>query len=76
MNAVNDTVNDTVSAGLHHRPEIAAQLIESAVSRLGTRREVADRLGVSTEYLRLLSSRKRRMSYALQFTLEQLATRA
>lgn len=65
-----------IDARAQHAPASAPGLIASAVAVAGTQAEVAARCGVSAEYLRLLASGQRTMSYSLQVTLEQIARSA
>lgn len=64
-----------IDARLYHseRPALAASLVEQCRTRLGSMDVVAERCGVTPQYLRMLCSHKRQPSYAMQVTLEQLA---
>jgi len=59
-------------AVLHHTPDAAPGLIEQAVVAVGTKAELARRLGITTEQLRLLSNGTHQLKYSLQYTIEKI----
>lgn len=64
----------SIDARKYHYPANAPHLVAKAISLVGSQIELAARLGVSTRYLQLLFRDERTMSYALQVTLEVLAS--
>ena len=60
------------NASLHHDPHAAPELIERATAAVGSRGELAKRLGLTTEQLRLLCKGTHRLKYSVQFTLEKI----
>jgi len=66
--------NPRIDARLFHseRPTLAAALIEQGRTQLGSLDAVAERCGVSPQYLRMLLNHQRKPSYAMQVCLEQL----
>ncbi len=60
------------NAALHHDPDAAPALIERATAAVGSRVELAKRLGLTTEQLRLLCKGTYRLKYSVQFTLEKI----
>lgn len=66
-----------IDAERYHKPEIARDLIDKAILKVGgkngTIRAVALKVGVSPQYLSMLrNNRSKNMSYPLQVTLEAL----
>lgn len=64
---------DLIDARIHYHPDQVPGLIRVALEVAGTQKELAARLGVSGEYLRLLQAGERTISYSLQVALESLA---
>lgn len=60
------------NASLHHDPDAAPVLIARATAAVGSRGELAKRLGLTTEQLRLLCKGTYRLKYSVQFTLEKI----
>lgn len=60
------------NATVDHNPELAPGLIQGAMDAGYSQAEIARRCGVSREYIRLLASGKREMSFAMQVLLEHL----
>lgn len=66
--------NPRIDARLFHseRPTLAAALIEQGRTQLAGLDIVAERCGVSPQYLRMLLNHQRKPSYAMQVCLEQI----
>ena len=62
-----------IDARIHHDPALAPGLVAAAIQAAGSQAEAARRAGLSREYLRQLSAGRRRMSYAVQALLQQIA---
>jgi len=60
----------------HHDPALAPSLIARAIELIGSQREVAERLGVTPRYLRMVSGRERNADYGMQVMLERLIDEA
>lgn len=60
------------NATVDHDPTLAPGLVKRAIDAGYSQSEIARRCGVSREYIRLLSSGKREMSFAMQILLEHL----
>ena len=63
-----------IDATQYHDPAKAPGLVQRALLVVGTQKELALRCGVTRDYLRQLRRGDKRMSYALQLTLERIAT--
>jgi len=61
-----------IDAREHHDPAIVPGLVDRAIELVGSQREVAERLGVSDRYLRMISRRERSSDYGMQVMLERL----
>ena len=62
-----------IDARTKHRPELAPALIEKGIIAAGTQTELAERIGVTSEYLRQLKrAGSKKMSYQVQVCLEQV----
>lgn len=59
-----------IDAAQYHDPRKAPALIESAIQSAGSQRAVAERCGLSREYLRQLAKGGGEMSYGVQVMLE------
>lgn len=55
-----------------HDPAIVPGLIARAIEIVGSQKEVAERLGVTPRYLRMVVSRERNADYGMQVMLECL----
>lgn len=64
------------NAAVDHDPALAPWLVQRAIDAGYSQSEIARRCGVSREYIRLLSSGKREMSFAMQILLEHLVLTA
>lgn len=64
-----------IDARICHDPTLAPGLIR-AIEMIGSQREVAERLGVTPRYLRMVVRRERSADYGLQVMLEQLIDEA
>lgn len=53
-----------------HDPQAGPTLVAKAVKRLGSRKAVAARVGLSSEQLRLIANRTHDVKYPLQYMLE------
>lgn len=62
-----------IDARVSHEPGSAGDLIHEAVKVTKTRQELAQRCGISRDYLRRIENGDRTMSYTLQVTLERIA---
>ncbi|MGP8289036.1 helix-turn-helix domain-containing protein [Vreelandella zhanjiangensis] len=62
------------NATTDHDPTLAPGLVQCVIDAGYSQAEIARRCGVSREYIRLLSSGKREMSFAMQILLEHLAS--
>lgn len=63
-----------IDARKHHDPALAPDLIAQAIEVAGTQAELADRLGITPRYLRMLSRREKDISYALQVAIEAVVS--
>lgn len=63
-----------LDARTHHDPDLAPDFVARATHAAGSQRELAERCGVSARYLRMLSRGEKSMSYAMQVTLEGVAS--
>jgi len=61
-----------IDAREHHDPAIVPGLIARAITLLGSQKEVAERLGVTPRYLRMVVNRERSADYGMQVMLEGL----
>lgn len=63
----------TVNAVTHHKPEMAAELIDKAVAAVGgTQAELSRRLGLSRQTIYFTRRGDVEMSYTLQLALESV----
>lgn len=67
-----DKVDSKVDARVHHRPEAGPELVTQAITAVGSQAELAARLGVNRETLRLIAAGRRGLSYPMQVALEQI----
>jgi len=65
-----------INARQHHDPAIVRGLIARAIEAVGSQREVAERLGVTPRYLRMVAGRERNAGYGMQVMLERLIDEA
>ena len=65
-----------INARTHHDPAIVRGLIARAIEAVGSQREVAERLGVTPRYLRMVAGRERNAGYGMQVMLERLIDEA
>ena len=65
-----------IDARQHHDPAIVPGLIARAIEAVGSQREVAERLGVTPRYLRMVAGRERNAGYGMQVMLERLIDEA
>ncbi|WP_299310820.1 hypothetical protein [uncultured Halomonas sp.] len=61
-----------IDARICHDPTLVPGLITRAIDLAGSQREVAERIGVTARYLRMIMRRERQAEYGLQVALEQL----
>lgn len=61
-----------VDARIYDNPAFVPELIGKAIKALGSRKELASRLGVSERYLQFILKRERDASYHLQVCLESI----
>jgi len=64
---------ELVNASLRHDPSLGAKLVSKGRDVCGTQQALADRLGVSRDYLRRVQRGERDMSFGMQVALEVLA---
>lgn len=62
-----------IDARRFHDPVKAPGLVAQAIERCGTQRELAERTGLTRDYLRKLARSDREMSYSVQVMLECIA---
>lgn len=60
----------TVDATRRHDPKMAPELVGRALTACGTQQRVAERMGVSRDYLRKLVKGERKMRFGMQVMLE------
>jgi len=65
-----------INARQHHDPAIVPGLIARAIEAVGSQKEVAERLGVTPRYLRMVAGRERQSDYGMQVMLEHLIDEA
>lgn len=65
-----------IDARSYHDPASVPGLIARAIELIGSQREVAERLGVTPRYLRMVVSRERSADYGMQVMLERLISGA
>lgn len=61
-----------IDARQYHDPAIVPGLIVRAIEVVGSQKEVAERIGVTPRYLRMVASQDRNADYGMQVMLEQL----
>lgn len=65
-----------IDARTRHDPAIVPGLIARAIELVGSQKEVAERLGVTPRYLRMVVNRERSADYGMQVMLEELIDEA
>lgn len=68
-----DNVDEKVDGRVHHRPLAGPEIVGKALAVVGRQDELAARLVVSRETLRLIASGRRELRYPMQVALEQIA---
>jgi len=61
-----------IDARQNHDPAIVPGLIARAIEVVGSQKEVAERIGVTPRYLRMVGTRERQSDYGMQVMLEQI----
>lgn len=61
-----------VNAALKHDPSLGPELVRKARAVCGGQQSLADRIGVSRDYLRRVEKGQRNMSFGIQLALEEL----
>lgn len=69
-------MTSNIDARHYHDPALAPGLITRAIELIGSQKEVAERLGVTPRYLRMVVSRERSADYGMQVMLERLIDEA
>lgn len=59
-----------IDARTHHDPDAAPGLIDGAIRAAGTQNELAERLGMTRQYVRMVRKGEKTMSYGMQVMLE------
>lgn len=61
-----------IDARQYHDPVIVPGLIARAIEILGSQKELAERLGVTPRYLRMVAGRERSSDYGMQVMIESI----
>lgn len=65
-----------IDARHYHDPASVPGLVDRAIELVGSQKEVAERIGVTPRYLRMVAARERHSDYGMQVMLERLIDEA